>query len=119
MHPFRGRGRLLSILRRHAKSVRSAYGPYMRVRQGDITNAFALSGHYGSDLVEAIQALPDDGIFIDIGANQGVFSLCAGLHLRKGTVIALEPNPDIFAELIGNIRIRMTCSCKSRVLRSS
>lgn len=103
--PFRGKTRLLSFILPYTTYIRCVYGPYMRVRVGDITNSFALFGTYGFDLVELIRTLPDDGLFIDIGANQGVFTQCAGMHLRNGTVIALEPNPDIFAELIGNTRL--------------
>lgn len=50
--------------------------------------------------------LPDDGIFIDIGANVGIYSLWACQKLSsRGTVIAIEPYPPIYERLIFNLRV--------------
>ena len=51
-----------------------------------------------------LQVLPADGTFLDIGANVGIYSLCAATHLNaSGRVIALEPNPPAFAHLCYNL----------------
>lgn len=50
-------------------------------------------------------ALPREGVFVDIGANVGVFTLQAALQLgAKGRVLALEPYPPIFERLLFNIK---------------
>ena len=48
--------------------------------------------------------LPDGGVFIDIGANIGYYSLMAA-RSGAGTVIAVEPNPVIFSRLVFNISV--------------
>jgi FkbM family methyltransferase len=46
------------------------------------------------------------GTFMDIGANTGIYTLKAARHLSAngGTVIALEPFPDVLATLYHNVR---------------
>ena len=49
-------------------------------------------------------ALPREGVFVDIGANVGVYTLQAALQLgAKGHVLALEPYPPIYERLLFNI----------------
>lgn len=48
--------------------------------------------------------LPTSGTFIDVGANAGMFSLFASSLLeRGGTVLSVEPQPEIFARLKFNM----------------
>jgi len=47
--------------------------------------------------------VPVDGIFIDIGANVGYFSLLASARFAK--VVSFEPSPSIYAALIRNIEL--------------
>lgn len=61
-------------------------------------------------------------MFVDIGANTGVYTLKAAKHLAAagGTVVALEPFPEVFATLchsvrknrLGNVRVRNFCAGK-------
>lgn len=82
----------------------SAYGPLMRVRQNDLTARLCLYGGYGTELSDLIEALPEDAMFLDVGANLGLYSLLAGQRLTGGTVFAFEPNPVVFADLVSNVR---------------
>lgn len=50
------------------------------------------------------QFMPEhDGVFVDIGANAGLFSLGAAQHMRSGTLIGFEPQPALFARLKANL----------------
>jgi len=50
--------------------------------------------------------LPENGVFVDIGANAGIYTLWACQYLTgQGTVIAIEPNPTVFERLLFNLRI--------------
>ena len=42
---------------------------------------------------------PEGGVFVDIGANVGMMSLAVTAGMQAGTVIAIEPQPDMFARL--------------------
>jgi len=49
-------------------------------------------------------ALPRDGVFVDIGANVGIYTLSAATHLgSRGRILAIEPNPPALARLRFNI----------------
>lgn len=51
-----------------------------------------------------LKALPPEGVFIDIGANVGIYSAIAATAInRLGAVIALEPNPAAFERLSFNL----------------
>ena len=45
------------------------------------------------------------GVFVDIGANTGIYSLKAARHYRNhgGVVLSVEPFPDVFATLASNV----------------
>jgi len=92
----------------------AACGPWIRVREG-----WRMRANMGKDYSSRILKLygelepttgafllahmPPDGVFLDIGANAGFFSLLLAKHFPKGRVIAFEPNPpiaDLLAESI-------------------
>ncbi len=51
-----------------------------------------------------LQALPPEGVFVDIGANVGIYSAIAATVLnRLGTVVAIEPNPAAYERLSFNL----------------
>lgn len=43
------------------------------------------------------------GVFVDIGANAGLFSLGVLAHMTGGTLIAVEPQPALHARLTANL----------------
>lgn len=48
--------------------------------------------------------LPADGVYVDVGANSGLYSLLALSVLdERGTLMALEPNPVMFERLKTNV----------------
>lgn len=49
-----------------------------------------------------LRNLPEDGVFIDIGANVGIVSACAALKAIYGKVISIEPT-DTFKYLTKNL----------------
>lgn len=50
--------------------------------------------------------LPADGVFVDIGANAGIYSLWAAKHLTGGgRVISVEPNPVVMERLKFNAAV--------------
>ena len=52
------------------------------------------------------QLLSNGDCFVDVGANVGIYSLAAARRVgAKGRVVAIEPNPEICAELLFNRRL--------------
>lgn len=67
--------------------------------------------------------LPPEGVFIDIGANTGIYSMKAAKHFNnRGTVISVEPIPEMLAMLartveangFNNVRLRNFCVDRRR-----
>jgi FkbM family methyltransferase len=58
-----------------------------------------------SALIWLRRLLPRDGVFVDIGANIGSFTLVAAHHARNGTVHAFEPSTYHLDRLRHNIRL--------------
>jgi FkbM family methyltransferase len=80
-------------------------GVRLRLYPGDqIGRAIFLSGQYEPDTMIALRGLlPDGGVFLDVGANQGFFSLFAAQCLGSGLVVAFEPSAREFQRLTANI----------------
>lgn len=56
------------------------------------------------------RALPRGGVFVDIGANMGFFSLFAATKGAK--VVAVEPHPRLFARLSANMALNGVASAR-------
>src|SRR6202521_3168168 len=83
--------------------VRSAYGPYLSITPGDRTFELCVTG-YGPFVSNAIASQDRPFVFLDIGANLGLFSLLAARNRHCTRVVAFEPLPEIFRNLEANIR---------------
>ncbi len=71
----------------------------------DFTNRACIIGFYDDELKNMINEMPKDGIFVDFGANQGLYSLIADKHLTEGRVFGFEPARPTFEIFIANLRL--------------
>jgi FkbM family methyltransferase len=63
-------------------------------------------GSYSGDQLRLLETLlGDDGVFIDVGANQGEFTIAAANVSRRGAVIAFEPVAEYRQRLLENIQL--------------
>lgn len=76
---------------------------------------YFMGRHYGSAMMLLIRScLSQGGTFVDVGANRGIFSLCAAQVLRgRGQVHAFEPNPEAFGILNEHVAINHVGNCTS------
>lgn len=71
-----------------------------------ITRIFLLDGNYESGSTSlAKKLMATGGVFVDIGANFGLFTCQVGLVNKAVQVIAVEPNYKIIGTLLKNIQL--------------
>jgi FkbM family methyltransferase len=85
--------------------VQSAYGVAMTPNWQDTTFRYCIFGTYGRDLSDLLLGQADDFIFVDIGANQGLYSLIASQNPHCQRIIAFEPVPATYARLAANVAL--------------
>lgn len=86
----------------HTGLVQTAYGVPMHANWDDRTYAYCHYGTYGTYLADLIGAIDTPFLFLDIGANQGLFSLVAARNPACEAIVALEPVPGTHARLARN-----------------
>lgn len=86
-----------------SKSVKTRYGVIMAANWGDATFEFCALGAYGHYLADRLKQSTKPYVFVDVGANQGLYSLLAGKAPNCRRAIALEPVASTFALLKQNI----------------
>ena len=94
---------VLGLKSGNAKYVKSFYGPLMFENWKDVTFWFCIRGNYGTVFSEYLQNYKKPFCFIDIGANQGLYSLVAGSNVNCLKVFAFEPVPTTSEILTKNI----------------
>lgn len=85
--------------------VTSRYGVKMRANWGDRTFQYCRYATYGHVLSDYLAAQSAPFAFVDIGANQGLYSLLAARNRNCRSAIAFEPVAATFALLRDNIAI--------------
>jgi FkbM family methyltransferase len=107
-----------SVADRVAQRIRRTGSPFRRVSVGDISLVLDVTefttrtlyfGHveYEPATAECLhQHLGPGGVFVDIGANHGYFTmLAAALVGPTGRVIAFEPSPRVFEQLQTHVQL--------------
>jgi FkbM family methyltransferase len=97
-----------ALLRKLAPAVRqrparSHYGVKMWPNWDDRTFAYCHYATYGPYLADLIAGIDQPFCFLDVGANQGLFSLIAARNPACAKIVALEPVPDTHARLAANL----------------
>lgn len=98
--------------------IRSKYGVYLKTRWTDATFHFCLLGIYGKALSDYLSAQKQSFSFIDIGANQGLYSLLAAGNNFCQQVFAFEPVSENYQYLTNNLRIN-DASSKTLTFRAA
>lgn len=69
-------------------------------------NIFFVGDYEKAELQTLNKFLKSDSVFIDIGANFGLFSLCASKLIRDdGKIISFEPFPQNYQSLVQNVKL--------------
>ncbi|MCE8513586.1 FkbM family methyltransferase [Ruegeria pomeroyi] len=98
-------------------SVDSAYGIKLAENTGDWTYKFYVRGSYGFYFSDYLKSVDEPFVFLDIGANQGLYAVIAALNPNCRKVHAFEPVADTAVFLKRNLRLNR---CRSvRVHRAA
>jgi FkbM family methyltransferase len=87
------------------RPARSHYGVMMWPNWSDRTFAYCHYATYGPYLADLIAGIDQPFCFLDVGANQGLFSLIAARNPACAKIVALEPVPDTHARLVANLAL--------------
>jgi len=108
-----GKTRLARILLRRSSTlstvlVRDRFGFQYEVPdlRDPIAFHLAIDGEYERETMNVIHAyLSPGGVFVDVGANVGLFSIPAAQYAGpRGRVVAAEASPEVFSYLQRNVR---------------
>lgn len=83
--------------------VKSAYGVSFVQNWSDSTFHFYIRGRYGFFFSNLLSQFPEEFVFLDIGANQGLYSLLAAKNPRCQKIYAFEPVLQTFELLQQNL----------------
>lgn len=85
--------------------VQSSYGVRLAANYADATFRFYIKASYGFFYWKRISVISEDFIYLDVGANQGLYSICAGLNRHCQRVYAFEPVPNVVHLLRQNLAL--------------
>jgi FkbM family methyltransferase len=85
--------------------VNSYYGVKLNANYDDATFKFYVTGSYGDDYWKHITDKMRPFVFLDIGANQGLYTLCAAMNKNCITCFSFEPVSKTFALLKKNVTV--------------
>lgn len=95
------------------KYVRTHYAVQLRANWIDATFRYSVFGSYGEAISNYLKTQTSHYTFIDIGANQGLFTLIASESQQCIHIHSFEPNPKTFLLLEENIS-RLATSIKKK-----
>lgn len=85
------------------RTIRSIYGVRLACNFDDFTFRCYVNAAYGYFLWDRISTIDHPFVFLDIGANQGLYTLCAAANPHNVHSYAFEPSQDTFRFLTRNI----------------
>ena len=94
------------------KQVKSIYGIYLFPAFKDRTFKYYFKGTYGTFLSELIKSIDTKTLFVDIGSNQGLYSILAGQNKNIDQVISFEPSLQTSKLLKSNLKLNHITNCK-------
>ena len=78
----------------------------------DKTFKYYFKGTYGTFLSELIKSIDTKTLFVDIGSNQGLYSILAGQNKNIDQVISFEPSLQTSKLLKSNLKLNHITNCK-------
>ena len=87
------------------RPLQGFYGILLTPAYQDKTFEYCFKGTYGTRFSQWLADLKEEMVFIDIGANQGLYSVLAGKNPAVKKVFSFEPNDAILPLLKNNLKV--------------
>ena len=87
------------------RPLKGFYDIYLTPAYDDKTFEYCFKGTYGTQFSDFLANITDELFFLDIGANQGLYSVLAGKNPAVKKIFSFEPNQVIVPRLINNLKI--------------
>lgn len=87
------------------RNLRSPYGPKFALNAKDETFFYYIDGSYGHYFWNYLAGIDHPFVFIDVGANQGLYTIGAAMNPNLVRAYAFEPVAETFSFLIQNLRL--------------
>ena len=98
--------------------VKSKYGIIFKKNWKDQTFRFYINASYGYFFWNFLSDISNEFIFIDIGSNQGLYTICAAKNKFCSEVYSFEPINSTFSLLAKNV-VKNKVSKKCRLLKKA
>lgn len=92
--------------------LKGFYNILMTPSYNDKTFEYCFKGTYGTFLSNWLKNIKNETIFLDIGANQGLYSVLAGKNPFVKKVYCFEPNDEILPLVKKNLKLNQILSYK-------
>lgn len=87
------------------RPLKGFYGIYLTPAYHDKTFEYCFKGTYGTKFSDFLANITEELFFLDIGANQGLYSVLAGKNPAVKKIFSFEPNQLIVERLTNNLKI--------------
>jgi len=87
------------------RPLKGFYGIYLTPAYHDKTFEYCFKGTYGTKFSDFLANITEELFFLDIGANQGLYSVLAGKNPAVKKIFSFEPNQLIVKRLTNNLKI--------------
>lgn len=94
------------------RPLKGFYNILLTPSYNDKTFEYCFKGTYGTEFSNWLSNINNEMIFIDIGANQGLYSVLAGKNSFVKKVYSFEPNDEILPLLTNNLKLNQIYSHK-------
>lgn len=82
---------------------------------GDTTFKYCANGNYGNFFSQFIKNMDNEFVFVDVGANQGLYTIIAAQNPKCTTCLSFEPVSSTFSLLVENLALNQ-CQDKVRAV---
>lgn len=117
--PFRVRKKIFKFklilhkyLLRSSKPLKCIYDIYLIPSYKDITFKYCFKGTYGTFFSNLLKNYKTPAVFVDIGANQGLYTILAAKNSNFKEVISFEPSKKTSSLLRKNLEVNNVKNCR-------